>query len=83
MSERRITAGVQGDDEVVLELLNEFAEVQVRKVRTRNGARLEIVSPRTGTSVRLCPVELEALTRASDEALSALVGSRLNTTPPT
>ncbi len=71
----RSAAGATDDDEVVLELINEFAEVQVRKVRTRNGVRLEIVAPRVGTSVRLCPIQLESLTRASSDALSSLLGS--------
>ena len=68
----------QGADlggEADLELVNEFAEVRVRKVHTRNGVRLEIVAPRLGTSVRLCPLELESLTRAGHDALSSLVGS--------
>lgn len=64
-----------GGDEVVLELINEFAEVRVRRVHTGNGVRLEIAAPRLGTSVRLCPLELEALTRVGPDALSALVGS--------
>jgi hypothetical protein len=64
--------GATGPD---LELINEFAEVRVRKVITGNGARLEIVAPRVGTSVRLCPLELEALTRATPESLSDLLGS--------
>ena len=43
-------------------LSNEFTTVQVREVRTRNGARLEIHSPKLGLSVRLDPLELESLT---------------------
>lgn len=41
---------------------NEFAEVTVRRVRTRNGVRLEVRSPRLGRSILLDALELEALT---------------------
>jgi hypothetical protein len=51
------------DDEPV-ELANEYAAVQVRRVRTRNGVRLEI---------RLCPLELEALTWQTHETFSELL----------
>ena len=53
-----------------LELANEYAAVQVRKVRTRNGERLEIVSPKTGRAIRLCPLELESLTWQTHETFS-------------
>jgi hypothetical protein len=57
------------DDEPV-ELANEYAAVQVRKVHTRNGVRLEIVSPKLGRGIRLCPLELEALTWQTHETFS-------------
>jgi hypothetical protein len=57
------------DDEPV-ELANEYATVQVRRVHTRNGVRLEIVSPTLGRSIRLCPLELEALTWQTHETFS-------------
>jgi hypothetical protein len=41
---------------------NEFAAVTVRKVRTRNGERLEIRSLRTDRAVLLDAISLEALT---------------------
>ncbi|GAA4916228.1 hypothetical protein EV188_104467 [Actinomycetospora succinea] len=59
-------------DDIVLG--NEFAEVRVRKVETRNGARLLIESPRSGQWVSLCPLELEALTWQSDDVFSAMIG---------
>jgi hypothetical protein len=52
---------------------NEFAEVRVQKVHTRNGVRLEISAPRLGYSVRLCPLELESLTWQTNESLSLLL----------
>ncbi|HWN33302.1 MAG TPA: hypothetical protein VNP03_11185 [Pseudonocardia sp.] len=57
-----------------IELGNEFAEIQIRKVRTRNGARLLISAPRSGQWVALCPVQLEALTWQTDEVFSAMIG---------
>jgi len=41
---------------------NEFASVEVRKVATRNGERLQIRSLGKQTSVRLDAIALEALT---------------------
>ena len=56
-----------------IELANEYAFVIVRKVDTSNGARLEIASPRLGRSIRLDPVELEALTWQSHDVFSTLL----------
>lgn len=60
------------DDEALL-IANEFAEVRVRRVLTRNGVRLEISSPRTATAVRLDPMELEVLTRQAPEFFTDLL----------
>lgn len=67
-----------GDDEDLpgtepLELANEFAAVRVRMVQTRNGERLEIVAPQLGRGIRLCPLELEALTWQTHETFSELL----------
>lgn len=43
-------------------VVNEFAAVRVRKVRTRNGERLEITSPTLGHTIRLDALALESLT---------------------
>jgi hypothetical protein len=56
-----------------IELANEYAMVVVRKVETSTGARLEIASPRLGRSIRLDPVELEALTWQSHDLFSRLL----------
>lgn len=53
-----------------IELANEFAVVQVRKVRTRNGVRLEIISPKLGRGIWLDPMELESLTWQTPETFS-------------
>jgi len=53
-----------------IELGNEFAQVVVRRVRTRNGERLEIRSPRLGRAIRLCPLALESLTWQDERTFS-------------
>lgn len=54
---------------------NEFAEVRVTKVETRNGVRLLVESPRSGQWITLDPLELEALTWQNVATFSAMVGS--------
>ncbi len=61
----------------ILTIANEFAEVQVKKVETRNGSRLLIESPRSGQRVLICPLELEALTRQGTATFSAMIGKPL------
>jgi hypothetical protein len=56
-----------------LHLANEFAEVRVRKVHTRNGVRLEIVAPKLGRRVQLDPIELESLTWQTPETFSSFL----------
>ncbi len=53
---------------------NEFAEVVVRRVDTRNGSRLLISAPRTGRWIILDALELEALTWQNARTLAAMVG---------
>lgn len=61
------------DDVGELRLANEFADVTVRKVRTRNGVRLEIAAPKMGYRIRLCPLELESLTWQHPDLFSQLL----------
>lgn len=56
-----------------IELANEFAVVRVRKVNTRNGARLEIKSPKLGLTSYFDPVQLESLTWADYKMFSKLL----------
>jgi hypothetical protein len=56
-----------------LVVANEFAEVQVRRVSTRNGVRLEVRSPRLGRCVLLDALELEALTWQEPALFSELL----------
>jgi hypothetical protein len=68
---RPLTARRGGD---AIEIANEFAEVRVRRVDTRNGSRLLIESPKSGQHVALCPMELEALTWQGPQTFSAMIG---------
>lgn len=52
---------------------NEFTEVKIRKVFTRNGERLEIVSAKLGYAIRLDPLELESLTWQDATTFSRLL----------
>ena len=54
---------------------NEFSEIRVSRVETRNGSRLLIESPRSGQWVALCPLELEALTWQNTATFSAMIGN--------
>lgn len=59
--------------EPVIRLGNEFTEVLVERVQTRNGARLRISVPSSGHQILLCPLELEALTWQDHELFSRLL----------
>jgi len=54
---------------------NEFTEVVVRRVDTRNGSRLLISAPKTGRWISLDALEIEALTRQNTRTLAAMVGN--------
>lgn len=56
-------------------LANEFAQVTVCRVETRNGSRLLITADKSGRSVSLDPLEVEALTRQNARTLAAMVGT--------
>jgi hypothetical protein len=62
------------DDELHREppfqIANEFAQVTLCKVLTRNGERLEISSPKLGRHIRIDPLELESLTWQTTETFS-------------
>jgi hypothetical protein len=60
-----------------LEVGNEFATVLVRRVRTRNGARLEICSPKRELSVFFDATLLDALTWQTADSMSLLLETPL------
>jgi hypothetical protein len=68
----RLVNGTVGE---LLTIANEFAEVVVRRVDTRNGSRLLISAPKTGRWITLDALEVEALTRQNARTLAAMVGN--------
>jgi hypothetical protein len=68
----RLLDGAVGE---TLTIANEFSDVQVRRVDTRNGSRLLITSPRTGQWISLDALEVEALTRQNARTLTAMVAN--------
>jgi len=70
---------LDGEEPVVIS--NEFAVVEVRKVYTRNGERLEIAAPKLGRAIRLDPLELESLTWQEHPFFSQLLRSPLGPAP--
>jgi hypothetical protein len=52
---------------------NEFADVVVRRVETRNGMRLDIWSPRRGSRVLLDAVALDCLSFQEPELITQLL----------
>ena len=68
----RLLQGAVGEP---LTVANEFTEVVVRRVDTRNGSRLLISAPKTGRWISLDALEVEALTRQNTRTLAAMVGN--------
>jgi hypothetical protein len=58
-----------------IRLANEFSEVVVELVPTRNGARLRISVPSSGHEILLCPLELAALTWQDHDFFSRLLAT--------
>jgi hypothetical protein len=56
-------------------IANEFAEIRVVRVETRNGSRLMIESPKSGQWVTLDPLELESITWQGAATFSAMIGN--------
>ena len=59
----------------VIRLGNEFTEVLVERVQTRNGARLRIRVPASGREILLCPLELEALAWQRHDLFTGLLAT--------
>lgn len=60
---------------IELRLGNEFADVVVSKVYTRNGMRLSIKAPKLDREILLCPLELESLTWQAPETFSGFLAT--------
>lgn len=57
-------------------IANEFADVVIRKVDTRNGMRLDIWSPRRGTRILLDAVALDCLSYQEPSLITELLARR-------
>lgn len=67
---------IQNDEgDPVIQIANEFTVVKVSYVRTGNGERVVISSPRLGFEVQLDPLQLESLTWQEPELFSKLLNS--------
>ncbi|OBJ13755.1 dihydrodiol dehydrogenase [Mycobacterium sp. 1165196.3] len=69
---QRLLDGAVGE---AISVANEFTEVVVRRVDTRNGSRLLISAPRSGQWITLDALEIEALTWQNPRTLAAMVGN--------
>jgi hypothetical protein len=69
---QRLLDGAVGES---ISVANEFTEVVVRRVETRNGSRLLISAPRSGQWITLDALEVEALTWQNPRTLAAMVGN--------
>ncbi len=58
-----------------IEIANEFASVVVTKVRTRNGERIKISSPKLDREILLCPLECESLTWQTPATFSGFLAT--------
>ncbi len=56
-----------------IQVVNEFAQVEIQKVKTRKGERLEIRSPKLGYSIRLDALDLESLSWQEPEKFDELL----------
>ncbi|MEU3618010.1 dihydrodiol dehydrogenase [Streptomyces sp. NPDC006872] len=54
---------------------NEFSEVHVTKVRTRNGMRLRIRDAKSDREILLCPLALESLTWQNPDLFTELLST--------
>lgn len=62
-----------GGGEGPIIVANEFADVVVRRVETRNGMRLDIWSPKRGSRVLLDAVALDCLSFQEPELITELL----------
>lgn len=75
MTEQRRDEPEAGEDDIgcPIVIANEFNDVVVRSVSTRNGTRLEILSPRRGTRVLLDAVVLDCLSYQPPETFTEML----------
>ncbi|MBY4128198.1 dihydrodiol dehydrogenase [Rhodococcus fascians] len=67
---------IDGGNDGPIVIANEFADVVIRKISTRNGVRLDIWSPRRGSRVMLDAVALDCLSFQEPELITELLSRR-------
>ena len=70
------TYPADGGESGPIVIANEFADVVVRKIETRNGMRLDIWSPRRGTRVLLDAVALDCLSFQEPDLITEMLARR-------
>jgi hypothetical protein len=75
LAAQELAALLEGAVGEPLTVANEFTEVVLCRVDTRNGSRLLITSPRSGQWITLDALEVEALTWQNTRTLAAMVGN--------
>jgi hypothetical protein len=60
-------------DDLQIIVGNEFTQVVIKKVYTRNGERLEINSPKLNSTIHLDPLALESLTWQDHEVFTGFL----------
>ena len=67
------TAPSDGGQAGPIVIANEFADVVVTRVRTRNGVRLDVWSPRRGSRIQLDAVALDCLSYQPPETFTEML----------
>lgn len=76
MNEENVTTGTSNEvapDGPIITIVNEFAEIRIQKVYTRNGERLRMESYRRGSEILLDAIQLESLTWQTPDDFSRLL----------
>ncbi|HKP42725.1 hypothetical protein [Mycobacterium sp.] len=66
------------DADPYLGIGNEFSGAQIRKVRTRQGERLEVFIPKNDTRILLDAMQLEILAEQDAELFTTLIAAKLD-----
>ena len=66
------------DTEAYFGIGNEFTGAHIRKVRTRQGERLEVFIPKNNTRILLDAMQLEILAEQDAELFTRLIAAKLD-----
>jgi hypothetical protein len=60
-------------DESVIRFTSDTNPIEIQKIKTRNGSRIEIMAIESGKSIKLDPIELESLTWQDEADLARML----------